>query len=92
MTEHIAPRADNAPWWQRYQAQLECEFRLTPGMLPAREWLFKAEAKFERAYRGYQCLWPRASLRLLGFFVGAGLFVRGRAIPTANAPEADSNG
>jgi hypothetical protein len=87
--ETIAPRTDDAPWWQRYQAQVECEVRLTPGMLSVREWLFKAEAKFEPSYRGYRCFWPRASLRVLGVFIGLGLFVRGHRIQKSVQERAD---
>jgi hypothetical protein len=87
MKETIAPVTD-APWWRTFQAQVEAEVRLTPGMLPVKDWLFKAEAKFERAYRGYRCFWPRASLRVLGVFIGGALFVRGGAIvPQADCPK-----
>lgn len=78
--KHIVPQEINVPWWNKYQAQIEFEIRLTPGSLSIKDWLFKTEAKFERTYRGYNCFWPRASIRVLGVFLGAALFLRGNLI------------
>lgn len=79
-SETVAPRTDDAPWWQRCQAQVDVEVRLTPGMLSVRKWLLDAEGHFERTYKGYRCFWPRGHVRVLGFYVGAALFVRGAAV------------
>lgn len=80
MREGITPITPDIEWWRKPQAQAEIEWRVLPGTLPVREWLFDAEAVFCRAYKGYRVFWLRGWLRFIGIRFGAAVFWRGPAI------------
>lgn len=72
----ILPKAPEPAWWERYTAAIEVEWHLTPGALTLREWLFSHEGELRRQYKGYRCFWLRGSVRILGLFIGAAVFLR----------------
>jgi hypothetical protein len=65
-------------WWEKHSAQIEASWNLTPGGLTLRGWLFSYDGDCARWYRGKSCFWLRGWVRLLGLYVGAGVFFQGK--------------
>lgn len=65
------------PWYERNGATIEITWDLLPAGLGVKNWLFQYETQYLRQYKGYKCFWIRGWVRILGLFIGGGIFCHG---------------
>lgn len=71
------PSSYALPWYEKHGIEFQVEVNFLPAGLGLKQWLFSYEGAYLKQYKGYKCFWLRGWVRVLGIFVGGGIFFQG---------------